>query len=204
MATSRPTPPWCWRRPPGRTRVRWPRPSPRRWRADKDIVKVDVAGPGFVNMKLVDGFWQTHLATILGRWTGLRPLDRSARAGKINVEYVSANPTGPMHVGHCRGAVVGDALANLLGFAGYAVTKEYVHQRRRLADRRARPLRLPALPRGARRGDRRDPARPLSRRLSRAGRPGAGRRFRPWPAADAGGRGAGHRQGPHGRRHDGR
>lgn len=94
-------------------------------RADKDVVKVDVAGPGFVNMKLSDGFWQAHLAAILAAGSNYGRSTIGA-AKKINVEYVSANPTGPMHVGHCRGAVVGDALANLLGFAGYAVTKEYV------------------------------------------------------------------------------
>ena len=94
-------------------------------RADKDIVKVDVAGPGFVNLKLSDAFWQAHLVAILA--TGTDYGRSTIGAGtKTNVEYVSANPTGPMHVGHCRGAVVGDALANLLAFAGYAVTKEYV------------------------------------------------------------------------------
>ncbi len=94
-------------------------------RSDKDIVKVDVAGPGFVNLKLADAYWQAHLTAILSAATNY---GRSAvGAGtKTNVEYVSANPTGPMHVGHCRGAVVGDALANLLAFAGYQVTKEYV------------------------------------------------------------------------------
>jgi arginyl-tRNA synthetase len=94
-------------------------------RTDPDIVTVDVAGPGFVNMKLSDAFWQKHLAAVLGAGTGYGRSEIGA-GRKINVEYVSANPTGPMHVGHCRGAVVGDALANLLGFAGYAVTKEYV------------------------------------------------------------------------------
>jgi arginyl-tRNA synthetase len=94
-------------------------------RSDKDIVKVDVAGPGFVNLKLSDAYWQAHLAAILAAASNY---GRSAiGAGtRTNVEYVSANPTGPMHVGHCRGAVVGDALANLLAFAGYDVTKEYV------------------------------------------------------------------------------
>jgi len=94
-------------------------------RADRDIVKVDVAGPGFVNMKLSDAFWQKHLTSILAAAANY---GRSTLGvgKKTNVEYVSANPTGPMHVGHCRGAVVGDALANLLSFAGYAVTKEYV------------------------------------------------------------------------------
>ncbi|MCX7303279.1 MAG: arginine--tRNA ligase [Hyphomicrobiales bacterium] len=94
-------------------------------RADRDVVGVDVAGPGFVNMKLSDAFWQAHLVAILA--AGANYGRSSIGAGrKMNVEYVSANPTGPMHVGHCRGAVVGDALANLLAFAGYDVTKEYV------------------------------------------------------------------------------
>lgn len=93
-------------------------------RADPDIAGVDVAGPGFVNLRLSDDFWQARLADILD---GAADYGRSAvGAGrKVNVEYVSANPTGPMHVGHCRGAVVGDALANVMGFAGYDVTKEY-------------------------------------------------------------------------------
>lgn len=93
-------------------------------RQDKDVAAVDVAGPGFVNLRLTDGFWQTHLRSLLGVGADY---GRSTigKGTKINVEYVSANPTGPMHVGHCRGAVVGDTLANLLGFAGYDVTKEY-------------------------------------------------------------------------------
>ena len=94
-------------------------------RADKDVVGVDVAGPGFVNLKLSDAFWQAHLTAILADGTNYGRSTIGAGT-KTNVEYVSANPTGPMHVGHCRGAVVGDALANLLAFAGYAVTKEYV------------------------------------------------------------------------------
>lgn len=94
-------------------------------REDREIDSVDVAGPGFVNMRLSDGFWQAHLKTILAKGSDYGR--SSVGAGKkTNVEYVSANPTGPMHVGHCRGAVVGDALANLLGFAGYEVTKEYL------------------------------------------------------------------------------
>ncbi|MCA0057606.1 MULTISPECIES: arginine--tRNA ligase [unclassified Mesorhizobium] len=94
-------------------------------RDDKDIAAAEVAGPGFVNLRLKDGFWQAHLTTLLGEG---RNYGRSSIGGgrKANVEYVSANPTGPMHVGHCRGAVVGDALANLMAFAGYDVTKEYV------------------------------------------------------------------------------
>ncbi|RWF98678.1 arginine--tRNA ligase [Mesorhizobium sp.] len=94
-------------------------------RSDADIASADVAGPGFVNLRLKDGFWQAHLAVLLGEG---RNYGRSKIGGgrKANVEYVSANPTGPMHVGHCRGAVVGDTLANLMAFAGYDVTKEYV------------------------------------------------------------------------------
>ncbi|MEW9806293.1 arginine--tRNA ligase [Mesorhizobium sp. ZMM04-5] len=94
-------------------------------RADGDVVGVDVAGPGFVNMKLSDAFWQAQLASMLAAGTDFGRSTIGAGT-KTNVEYVSANPTGPMHVGHCRGAVVGDALANLLAFAGYEVTKEYV------------------------------------------------------------------------------
>ncbi|RWB06690.1 MAG: arginine--tRNA ligase [Mesorhizobium sp.] len=94
-------------------------------RDDKDVAATEVAGPGFVNLRLKDGFWQAHLTALLGEG---RSYGRSTVGGgrKTNVEYVSANPTGPMHVGHCRGAVVGDALANLMAFAGYDVTKEYV------------------------------------------------------------------------------
>jgi arginyl-tRNA synthetase len=91
---------------------------------DTDIAETQVAGPGFVNMRLSHAFWQARLGEMLDLG---QDYGRSAMGAgrKVNVEYVSANPTGPMHVGHCRGAVVGDALANLLGFAGYEVTKEY-------------------------------------------------------------------------------
>lgn len=91
---------------------------------DGDVAEVSVAGPGFINIRLSVGYWQRLLASMISAGTDF---GRSAigEGRKVNVEYVSANPTGPMHVGHCRGAVVGDALANLLAFAGYAVTKEY-------------------------------------------------------------------------------
>ncbi|TPI23369.1 arginine--tRNA ligase [Mesorhizobium sp. B4-1-1] len=94
-------------------------------RTDEDIASAEIAGPGFVNLRLKDAFWHVHLTTLLGEG---RNYGRSTIGGgrKANVEYVSANPTGPMHVGHCRGAVVGDTLANLMAFAGYDVTKEYV------------------------------------------------------------------------------
>jgi arginyl-tRNA synthetase len=93
-------------------------------RSDPDVASAEVAGPGFVNLRIGDRYWHAELAAVLDAGPDY---GRSAIGGgrKVNVEYVSANPTGPMHVGHCRGAVVGDALANLLGFAGYDVTKEY-------------------------------------------------------------------------------
>jgi arginyl-tRNA synthetase len=93
-------------------------------RGDNDVESLEIAGPGFINLRLAPVFWQRHLADILA--AGASYGKSEAGAGKkINLEYVSANPTGPMHVGHCRGAVFGDALANLLSVAGYDVIKEY-------------------------------------------------------------------------------
>jgi arginyl-tRNA synthetase len=90
---------------------------------DPDVAETEVAGPGFLNLRLAPSYWASFLARVL---TAGGNFGRGIVAkGKVNVEYVSANPTGPMHVGHCRGAVVGDALANLLAFAGHDVTKEY-------------------------------------------------------------------------------
>ncbi|MPT23423.1 MAG: arginine--tRNA ligase, partial [Starkeya sp.] len=88
------------------------------------VAKVDVAGPGFINLTLDGSYWPQVLAAVLVQG---RDYGRSQAGGgqPINVEYVSANSTGPMHVGHCRGAVFGDALANLLAFAGWKVTREY-------------------------------------------------------------------------------
>ncbi|MDE1158854.1 MAG: arginine--tRNA ligase [Neorhizobium sp.] len=93
-------------------------------KADADVSEVSVAGPGFINIRLSTAYWQRLLSTVIAEGVNY---GKSAIGGgrKANVEYVSANPTGPMHVGHCRGAVVGDALANLMQFAGYDVTKEY-------------------------------------------------------------------------------
>ncbi|WP_333823402.1 arginine--tRNA ligase [Pinisolibacter sp.] len=90
---------------------------------DPDVAETEVAGPGFLNLRLAPSYWAGFLARVV---TAGKDYGRAVVArGAVNVEYVSANPTGPMHVGHCRGAVFGDALANLLGFAGHAVTKEY-------------------------------------------------------------------------------
>ena len=88
------------------------------------IEKAEAAGPGFVNLRLKPESFRALLPQILANPESYGDSTTGADT-KINVEYVSANPTGPMHIGHCRGAVVGDALANLLTKAGYAVTKEY-------------------------------------------------------------------------------
>ncbi|MCG6857765.1 MAG: arginine--tRNA ligase [Salaquimonas sp.] len=92
---------------------------------DNTVENAEIAGPGFINLRLSKTFWADHLGVILA--AGSEYGRTGLGTGKhVNVEYVSANPTGPMHVGHCRGAVVGDSLANLLEFAGYEVTREYV------------------------------------------------------------------------------
>jgi arginyl-tRNA synthetase len=89
-----------------------------------DITAADIAGPGFINLRIADAFWQARLVDILDARTSYG--DSTVGQGRrVNVEYVSANPTGPMHVGHGRGAVVGDALAALLEKAGFQVCREY-------------------------------------------------------------------------------
>src|SRR5262245_54652682 len=92
--------------------------------ADSYIDKVEVAGPGFINLTLSRAFWPSVLRTLLGQG-GAYGKSAIGKGEAINLEYVSANPTGPMHVGHTRGAVFGDALANLLAFTGFVVTREY-------------------------------------------------------------------------------
>ncbi|MGH0003038.1 arginine--tRNA ligase [Pseudovibrio ascidiaceicola] len=94
-------------------------------RADSEVDAVDVAGPGFINIRVNKVLWERVLADVVAKGNAFGSGSRGAGL-KVNVEYVSANPTGPMHVGHTRGAVVGDALASLLQFAGYDVTREYV------------------------------------------------------------------------------
>ena len=93
-------------------------------RGDDLLAKLEIAGPGFINLTLKPAAWTEELreAVRLGSQYGKSDIGRGAA---VNVEYVSANPTGPMHVGHGRGAVFGDALANLLEFAGFKVTREY-------------------------------------------------------------------------------
>jgi arginyl-tRNA synthetase len=119
------------------------------------VTSVEIAGPGFINLRsrptLARESWH-HPA----RGRGLRPVE-VGKNERVNVEYVSANPTGPMHMGHCRGAVVGDALARLLEAAGFRVTKEYyVNDAGRRSTTLARSA-APAVPRGARARHRRDP-----------------------------------------------
>lgn len=91
---------------------------------DEDISDVEIAGPGFINIRLAGSWWPETLKMILQSGTDVGKSD-IGKGVPVNVEYVSANPTGPLHVGHCRGAVFGDALANLLEHIGYAVTREY-------------------------------------------------------------------------------
>jgi len=93
-------------------------------RADDLITAVEVAGPGFINLTLKPTVWADELRAVLREGEAYGNSSVGA-AEKVNVEYVSANPTGPMHVGHCRGAVFGDALCSLLQFAGFDVTREY-------------------------------------------------------------------------------
>jgi arginyl-tRNA synthetase len=92
--------------------------------ADPRISTAEVAGPGFLNMRLDASIWQSVITSVLGEGTSYGR-STMGNGAKVNVEYVSANPTGPLHVGHTRGAVFGDALASLLDYAGYDVTREY-------------------------------------------------------------------------------
>ena len=92
--------------------------------ADSYVDKVEVAGRGFINLTLSRAWWPSVLRMLLGQG-GAYGKSAIGKGEAINLEYVSANPTGPLHVGHTRGAVFGDALANLLSFTGFAVTREY-------------------------------------------------------------------------------
>ncbi len=91
---------------------------------DAAVIDAAVARPGFINLTLDPDVWRQELRRVIAAGAGYGRSDLGRRAA-VNVEYVSANPTGPMHVGHCRGAVFGDALANLLAFTGFDVTREY-------------------------------------------------------------------------------
>ena len=93
-------------------------------RGDDLVARADVAGPGFINLTLKPVAWIDALRSAVRLASEYGKSDLGGGV-PVNVEYVSANPTGPMHVGHGRGAVFGDALANLLAFAGYKVTREY-------------------------------------------------------------------------------
>jgi arginyl-tRNA synthetase len=106
------------------------------------VATAEVAGPGFLNLRLKESFWHARLLDILAAGTAYGD-SRLGAGERVNVEYVSANPTGPLHVGHGRGAVVGDALAALLEKAGFGVTREYyVNDAGGQVDALARSLRL--------------------------------------------------------------
>ena len=124
MATWRPMRRWCLAKDAGKKPRELAEAIAERLRADDKVASVDVAGPGFINLTLKPHVWAEELRLVLeqGKEYGRSNIGKGE---KVNVEYVSANPTGPMHVGHGRGAVFGDALANLLAFAGYNVTREY-------------------------------------------------------------------------------
>nr|WP_170538654.1 arginine--tRNA ligase [Ruegeria arenilitoris] len=92
--------------------------------ADERIMSAEVAGPGFLNLRLAPSVWQGVLGAVLEQGTDYGR-STMGQGLKVNVEYVSANPTGPLHVGHTRGAVFGDALASLLAYSGHDVTREY-------------------------------------------------------------------------------
>ena len=89
-----------------------------------EVASASVAGPGFINLTLTDDTWRAELAAIVDAAADYGR-SQTGQGRMVNVEYVSANPTGPMHMGHCRGAVVGDALSSLLEFTGHTVTREY-------------------------------------------------------------------------------
>ena len=91
---------------------------------DPIIATAEVAGPGFLNLRIAEATWHALLGTILEQGEAFGRSD-FGRDQKVHIEYVSANPTGPMHIGHCRGAVFGDTLANVLAQAGYEVVREY-------------------------------------------------------------------------------
>ena len=95
-----------------------------RLRASENVAAAEVAGPGFVNLSVAPGFWSGVISAIDQAGGDFGRSDSGA-GRKVNVEYVSVNPTGPLHVGHCRGAVFGDTLANLLAFTGHDVCREY-------------------------------------------------------------------------------
>ena len=139
------------------------------------VDKVEVAGPGFINLTLKPAAWIADAAQRSAAWTRNYGRSDIGAGAPVNVEYVSANPTGPMHVGHCRGAVFGDALANLLAFTGFKVTREYyVNDAGAQVDQLARSAYLRY--REALGEDyRRDSRRALSRRVPQTGRRGARR-----------------------------
>ncbi|MEL0114114.1 MAG: arginine--tRNA ligase, partial [Rickettsiales bacterium] len=93
-------------------------------RADAQVTGVEIAGPGFINIRLESAAWRAVLAEVLAQGDAFG-VSQFGAGKKVNIEYVSANPTGPLHIGHARGTVFGDALASLLEKAGFEVCREY-------------------------------------------------------------------------------
>jgi len=91
---------------------------------DKEIENISVANPGFINIKFKNSFWNNFLKNIISNNKSFGK-NKKTNKKKYLLEFVSANPTGPLHVGHCRGAILGDVLSNLLSFNNHSVTKEY-------------------------------------------------------------------------------
>ena len=122
---------WSSRKRPrriSRARACWRRRSAITLAQSEGVATAEVAGPGFINIRLKPAIYAEVLRVSLSDPENFGRVEKGragALQGKVNVEYVSANPTGPMHVGHGRGAVFGDALANLLAFSGCEVTREY-------------------------------------------------------------------------------
>ncbi len=112
---------------------------------DPRIDSAEVAGPGFLNLRLSADSWRAVVGAVLDAGTDFGRSDMG-QGRRVNIEYVSANPTGPLHVGHTRGAVFGDALASLLDFNGFDVTREYYINDGGATGRHAGAVCLPALP----------------------------------------------------------
>ncbi len=90
----------------------------------KGVDSVSIAGPGFINIKMKDDFWFKELVQILKKGEEYAK-SKIGKRKKVNIEFVSANPTGPMHIGHARGAIIGDVLASMFENADYDVTREF-------------------------------------------------------------------------------
>ena len=199
----RPTPPWCWPSRPARIRARWPSGSPPRCRPIRMSPRPRWPGPASSTCRLGDGYWHAAARRDPRRRRRTTAARRSAAAARS-----MSNTSRPIRPARCMSAIAAapwSATRSPTCSPSPATrsprnTTSTTPARRSTCSARSVLLRYRE---ALGDDDRRDPGRALSRRLSRPGRPGAGRRVRPEPAADAGGRGAGDRQGSHHRRDDG-